>query len=207
MVALVLTRSAREAEDDSQRVVDFDPASTDDLLERDFELGSHDVLRRVYDRYGSLMYSYCCRSLSSEAAADATQEIFVAAWRNRHQFDAARAGLGAWLMGIARFKVVEQLRRLGRAPLVADPDGSEPPARARPSEIESIGDRMLLADALDQLAPRARSIVQLAFFEDMTHAEIAQRCGVPLGTVKSDLRRSLARLRMHLSNSSVVDRG
>lgn len=178
-----------------------DDAATpaDDVLDVAFARGEADVLRRAYDRYGSLVFSFCRRSLSPESAADAAQETFVAAWRSRERYDPSRGSLGGWLMGIAKFKVIEQLRREGRAPdavpdhVVAQHQGSSA------ADIESIADRMLLTDALDQLPTRARTMVELAFYDDLTHAEIAQRCEVPLGTVKSDLRRGMDRLRRHLT--------
>jgi RNA polymerase sigma-70 factor (ECF subfamily) len=175
-----------------------DPADIE--LERRFAAGDEHALRDVYGRYGTLVHSFCRRSVGTEAAADATQETFVTAWRRRDSFDPARGSLGGWLMGIARFKALDVLRKEGRA---APPAGAvaADPAHAvtqAPSEIDSLADRMLLAEALDQLPPRARTVVELAAYHDLTHTEIAERCGLPLGTVKSDLRRSLARLRHYI---------
>ncbi len=102
-------------------------------------------------------------------------------------------------MGIARFKVIEQFRRSGR-------DGGSlevPPGDVSETtdvNLERIADRMLLAEALDQLGPRVRTVIELAFLNDLTQAEIAERCSLPLGTVKSDLRRGVERLRRHLSS-------
>lgn len=186
----------------SAELADEAGSSADDVLDQAFADGAADVLRRAYDRYGSLVFSLCRRSLSPEAAADAAQETFVAAWRDRHRFDPERGSLGAWLMGIAKYKVIEQLRREGRFPeLIADRDLGQHRrvAGAEPLDVDAMADRMLLTDALDQLPARARTMVELAFYDDLTHAEIARRCDVPLGTVKSDLRRGVERLRRHLT--------
>jgi RNA polymerase sigma-70 factor (ECF subfamily) len=172
--------------------------SSDDWLDVAFASGEADALRRAYDRYGSLVFTFCQRRLSGAAAADATQETFVAAWRSRPRFEPGRGSLGGWLMGIARFKVIEQMRREGRAPDPTPDAELGRHARVDRLDVETMADRMLLTDALQQLPDRSRRVVELAFYDDLTHAEIAARCELPLGTVKSDLRRGIARLRHHL---------
>ena len=196
MVALLMSPPAPAA-DEVPRVPDPIYAS-DDRLDLAFASGEAEALRRAYDRYGSLVFTFCRRRLSAAAAADATQETFVAAWRSRPSFEPGRGGLGGWLMGIARFKVIEQRRRDGRAPSpIPDAELGRHPEVER-LDVETMADRMLLADALDQLPDRVRRVVELAFYDDLTHAQIAVRCHLPLGTVKSDLRRGMDRLRRHL---------
>lgn len=164
-----------------------------------FRRGDDAALRAAYDRWGALVYSFCRRTLVDPLAAeDAAQETFVAAWRSRERFDPERGSLPGWLMGIARYKALDNQRRLARAPR---PVGDQQVASADdavPGELDRLSDRLLLADALERLPERARVMIELAFFEDLTHAQIAERCGVPLGTVKSDIRRGLERLRRHL---------
>jgi len=175
------------------------PIDEADLAVR-FRAGADDALRTVYDLHGTLVHSFCRRTLGAEAA-DVTQEVFLEAWRNRHRYDPARGSLAGWLLGIARFRAIDALRAGGRRPdLVAEtPDA---PGAVGPDEdtVSRLAERMLVADALAQLPDRARLAVQLAFYEDLTHTEIAERCGVPLGTVKSDIRRGLERLRRHLES-------
>jgi RNA polymerase sigma factor (sigma-70 family) len=170
----------------------------DAALEDRFASGDDGALRAAFDRYGELVYSICRRSVPV-AAADLTQEVFIAAWRSRHTYDPAKGSLGAWLATIARNKVVDLLRSDRRRP-PTEPD-TDPAAVAtvgERSDVDALADRLLLADALSSLSPRARQVVQLAFYEDLTHEQIAARCDLPLGTVKSDLRRSLQRLGRHL---------
>jgi RNA polymerase sigma factor (sigma-70 family) len=172
-------------------------ARIEDDIEATFAAGGVDALQRVYDAYGRLVFSLCRRSLGNETAADVTQEVFVAAWQARHQFDRSRGSLAGWLMGIARNKVVDNLRAQSRRPVTTnDPTPVDAPVSAK--AVDDLADRLLLAEALAELPDRSKRVIELAFFEDLTHPEIAARCDLPLGTVKSDIRRGLARMRRHL---------
>ena len=162
-------------------------------LERAFATGPESLLRDAYDLFGSLVYSLCRRSVDDAAAADITQEVFIAAWKNRHRFDPARGGLAPWLTGIARNKVIDHFRARGREDRRVEQ--AKHAFIESPGELEDIALRMLLVDAIDTLPERAQTIISMAFFEDLTHVEISARTGIPLGTVKSDIRRSLERLR------------
>lgn len=175
-----------------------------DDVEQEFAAGNEESLRRAYDAHSSLIYNYCRRANPAQAA-DLTQEIFLAAWRAHDRFDPARAPLAAWLMGIAKNKVIDSYRRQGRRPQVVDSFDSatsRAPADVRSSaELDRMADRMLLAEAISGLPERAQMLVRMAFFEDLTHQEISERSGLPLGTVKSDIRRGLARLRRHMERA------
>jgi RNA polymerase sigma factor (sigma-70 family) len=162
-----------------------------------FSSGADDGLRAAWDAHGALVHGYCRRTLGAEAA-DVTQEVFLEAWRNRHRFDPTRGSLAGWLLGIARFRVLDALRAGGRRPLTVGETPEQPGDDA--DHVHRLAERMLVAEALEQLGPRARQAVELAFYDDLTHSEIAERCGVPLGTVKSDIRRGLERLRRHLES-------
>jgi RNA polymerase sigma-70 factor (ECF subfamily) len=174
------------------------PGTTlDETVADAFSAGDEAALRSLYDATSRLVYSFCRRSLGADLAADVTQEIYIAAWRSRHRYRPEQGSLTGWLMGIARFKTIDALRAAGRRPLTAD--GEEPEDRgSEESRISDVAQRMLVADALAQLPERARQMVELAFYDELTHAEIAERTGVPLGTVKSDIRRGLERLRSYL---------
>ncbi|MFT7473249.1 MAG: RNA polymerase sigma factor (sigma-70 family) [Verrucomicrobiales bacterium] len=168
-------------------------------LESSFATGDERVLRTVYDVYGTFVYSVCRRSVDEAAAADITQEVFIAAWRNRERYDTTRGGLGPWLAGITRNKVIDHFRALAREDRRVD-KVKNTPQTPQPSEqeLENLTLRMLLVEAIDELPDRARNVISMAFFDDLTHVEIAARTGIPLGTVKSDVRRSLDRLRHRL---------
>ncbi len=175
-----------------------------DDLERRFVEGDERALAQVYEDHGSLVYTYCRRQLGPETGRDVTQEVFTSAWRARHRFDPERGSIRAWLMGIAKNRVVDQYRMQSRRPQIAD--GIEVADREDNGsdriQVDRIGDRMILASALSELNDRARTVVELSFFHQLTHPEIAAQTGLPLGTVKSDIRRSLQKLKHHLEAQS-----
>lgn len=176
-------------------------AQLSDDVERAFVAGTDDALRRAYDAYGRLIFSLCRRNLDAELSADVTQEVFVAAWQARTRFDPARGSLAGWLVTIARNKVIDTIRAQARRPqAVRDPqlvEGADPAAL-----VDATADRLLLAEAMRELPERAQHVIRLAFFEDLSHPEIAARTELPLGTVKSDIRRGLDRMRRHLERGA-----
>ena len=178
---------ARDAEED-----DGDAA-----LARAWVEGADGATRLVWERYGTLVHTYCVRSLiDRDLAADCVQETFVSAWRSRDRFDPALGSLPGWLLGIARHRVHDAYRSQARTP---------PLARAGPDDVDhrqavdtdtaDLVERLLVADAMATLAPRPREVLDLAFYGGLSQREIAERLQLPLGTVKSDMRRALLRLR------------
>jgi RNA polymerase sigma-70 factor (ECF subfamily) len=168
-----------------------------DAVDAAFAEGGVGALEQAYEAYGSMVYTMCRRALGTDLAADATQEVFVSAWRARTQFDMRRGSLGGWLAGIAKHRIVDVLRAQQRQPVVDEIDLA---ATTGLSFVEEMLDRVLLADALERLPQSSKRLIELAFYEHLTHAEIAERCALPLGTVKSDIRRGLARLRRHMES-------
>jgi RNA polymerase sigma-70 factor (ECF subfamily) len=162
-----------------------------------FAAGGDEALRQAYALHGALIYSFCRRALGDEAAQDTTQEVFLAAWRARDRYDHTRGPLAGWLIGIAKNKVLDALRRR-QLHLIGDDEPDQPVLAA---DVDAIADRMVLAAAMEQLSPRAREALELAYVHDLTHEQISQRIAVPLGTVKSDIRRGLERLRRHLERT------
>jgi RNA polymerase sigma-70 factor (ECF subfamily) len=168
-------------------------------VERAFALGQDSALRLAYDAHGSLVYGICRRALNPEQADEVTQDVFVSAWRGREQFDPDKGNLAAWLVGITKRRIIDHLRSERRhADRRADETAHEP---ATEPAVERITDRMLVADALRILPERARNVIELAYLHELTHHEIAERTGLPLGTVKSDIRRGLDRIRDHLESN------
>jgi RNA polymerase sigma factor (sigma-70 family) len=173
--------------------------STDDevaLAER-FRAGDETVLRQVYDRYGGLVYRLGMACLSSHHdAEDVTQATFVAAWRGRGTYDPDRGTLAGWLLGIARRQVVDRVRALQRDHGIASAAARTVDTHFAEELVpERVVDRLVVLDELRQLSDEQRRVVELAFFDDLTHVQIAGVTGLPLGTVKSHLRRGLTRLR------------
>jgi RNA polymerase sigma factor (sigma-70 family) len=166
-----------------------------DAIARRWAAGDADAVRLAFEAWGGAIYTYCARRLPSDDAADATQEVFVSAWRSRTQFDPARGGLAQWLFGIARNTCVTFHRRRARVP---EPVAEVPAGGGRIAEEDGLPDRLLLIAALDQLPERQRRVLVASFMDGQTNAEVADRLALPLGTVKSDIRRGLLTLRAHL---------
>lgn len=171
--------------------------TSDEALARDWVSGTDAAMRRLWDRYGTLVNTFCLRAISDrDLAADCVQETFVSAWRSRDRFDPERGSLPSWLLGIARHRVHDAYRSRARTPQGRSGDtselGSDP---SEPDESAGLVERLLVADALQTLGDRPREVVELAFYSGLSQTEIAERLGLPLGTVKSDMRRALLRLR------------
>jgi len=167
-----------------------------------FAAGEESALAEAYSRWSPLVFTLALRSLGDRGdAEDVVQRVFVSAWTGRGSFDPQRAALGAWLVGISRKRIADahenrsRERRLTAALVAVAPmDEGEAPV--------DLEERVLVADELARLDPVPRRVMSLAFYDDLTHTEIAERTGLPLGTVKSHIRRSLDRLRSRLEVSS-----
>ncbi|MFC4553846.1 RNA polymerase sigma factor [Georgenia faecalis] len=172
----------------------------DEEIEAAFRAGRPEAVRAAYERWSPLVYTIALRSLGSAPdAEDVTQQVFVDAWRSRARFDPDRAPLQAWLVGITRHAVADAYGRRTREQQVADAVAAvraDPAPESNPARM--VVDRVVVADAIDALGDPQRQILSLAFFEDLTHVQIAERVGLPLGTVKSHIARSLRRLRTRL---------
>jgi RNA polymerase sigma factor (sigma-70 family) len=182
-------------------VTDARPDDALTTLAASFAAGDERALAEAYGRWSSLVYTLALRNLGDVSEAeDVTQRVFVSAWRGRAGFDQARS-LPAWLVGITRHKIADALAARSRdrtieAALMATAEVDE--GRHEPD----LEDRLLVAEELARLEPVPQQVMRLAFFEDLTHAQIAERLALPLGTVKSHIRRSLDRLRSRMEVNS-----
>ncbi|HET8657650.1 MAG TPA: sigma-70 family RNA polymerase sigma factor [Micromonosporaceae bacterium] len=168
----------------------------DDQLGDRFRSGEEAALREAYDHYARMVLHLARASLGNVAdAEDVTQATYVAAWLGRDTYDPDRGSLLAWLLGIARRKVVDRLREGGRQDRVAEAVRQILPADAAEPGPDRIVDRLVVADELGRLPGEQRRVIELAFYDDLTHQQIAAVTRLPLGTVKSHLRRGLAQLR------------
>ncbi len=152
-------------------------------------------LREVYDAHSSLVYSLCRRALGAEAAKDATQEVFVSAWRKREQFDPTKGALGAWLVGITKRRIIDQLRSEGRHADRRADEVEDDRSPSKEASTDRVVDRMFAAHLLSRLPDRTKEVIELVYVHDLTHQEVAQRTGLPIGTVKSDVRRGIKKIR------------
>jgi RNA polymerase sigma-70 factor (ECF subfamily) len=182
--------------------VEDDP---DAAVARAWVAGSEQAVRAAWDRYGTLVHTFCSRALADrDAAADCVQETFVSAWRSRDRFDPERGSLAGWLLGIARHRVHDSYRTQARVPQpqAAEESPGSPVARNGTDELL---ERLLVADALQVLGERPRRVLELAFYDGLSQSEVAERMNLPLGTVKSDVRRALNRLRGVLEGGATDD--
>ena len=160
--------------------------------------GDRAALRALYEATSAKLFAVCLRILSDrEEAEDVLQEVYVTVWRRADRFDAGRAGVMTWVSTIARNRAIDRLR--ARGPLayaqpVEDLEIADDQASAE-TLLEAAGEGRRLQACLSELDERTQRIIRTAFFEGITYEALAQRMGAPLGTVKSWIRRGLARLK------------
>lgn len=160
--------------------------------------GDRGALRQLYDCTSAKLFGVCLRILSDrEESEDVLQEVYVTIWRRADRFDAGRASVMTWVSTIARNRSIDRLRSRGMmayAEPIEDhdlPDGG-PSAEAL---LEAAGEEGRLHKCLSELDDRTENVIRTAFFGGVTYEALAQRLDTPLGTVKSWIRRGLARLK------------
>lgn len=159
--------------------------------------GERPALATLYARTSSKLYGICLRLLGSEQdAQDVLHDAYLTVWRNAARFDPAKASAITWLAVLTRNKAIDRLRQR-RGPTEQIEAAAELPDDG-PSAIDLIErdeDRNRLTNCLDQLDERARTLIRSAFFIGFSYPELADQQGVPLGTMKSWIRRGLTNLR------------
>lgn len=161
-----------------------------------FRAGEETALRLAFDRYAGMVLRVGMSKLGDfHQAEDLVQQVFVRAWRGRAGFDPARGTFGAWLLGITRRQIADHYAGLDRdrrvrvaAQSIIDPSGVDRPT-------DRVVDQVIVGDEINRLPEQQRTVLRLAFYGDLSHAEIAATTGLPLGTVKSHIRRALIHLR------------
>ena len=201
----------------------------DAIFVREVVAGSHDALAALYDRHGDAVFAAAMRLTSDRGMAEeVVQETFLALWDRAETFDPAIGSLAAWLHTIARNRTVDRLRAAGRRPnlvplSVASASGSGPGGEAdadslermlargaivaggapapSPERVVDLAElRAAIQAALVAMPEAERTVIVLAYGDDLSQSEIAERLGWPLGTVKTRTRRALHRLREALGH-------
>jgi RNA polymerase sigma-70 factor, ECF subfamily len=186
------------------------PEGSDEELLSALAAGDNSALGPLYRRYVPTVFKIAAQSLGRDAAEDVVQEVFASVWKNADTFDPARGPARPWIVQIARSRVLNELRRRGRKPESGDerdasalqelPDGTTAPDQAVWEEYR----RAAIQKAVGSLAPPQRQALSLAFFEDLTHEQVADTLKVPLGTTKTRIRSGIQQLRIALAAMAAV---
>lgn len=174
--------------------------------------GEPQGLETLYDRHGRAVYSLAMRITGRPAdAEDVTQEVFAQAWLKARSYDSARGAVAAWLLNMTRSRAIDRLRRNRTTPQGnADMSVFDAISSLEPSvELKTATQEQatLARTALARLPAEQRTAVELAYFEGLTHTEIAERLATPLGTVKTRIRTALRHLREALSARGIAAAG
>lgn len=171
------------------------PDAGDDMrLVARVRAGDQQALSELYDRYSNVVYAVSLRILQDTGAAeDILQDIFLQLWRRPDAFDSSRGSLGAWLAVIARHRSIDRLRQ--RRP----ESNIEDCVIASGTDLRDETERSLVIEkvrlVMNEMSPDQRTAMELAFFQGLTHTEIAEKTGEPLGTIKTRIRSGLQMLR------------
>ncbi|MFI9122840.1 sigma-70 family RNA polymerase sigma factor [Streptomyces bikiniensis] len=176
-------------------------ALSDAEIGRGLVQGDERCLVLAHHRWARLVHTLASRALGDpREAEDVTQQVFLAAWRGRAGYRPERGSVPAWLVGITRRKIADALTaRTRRLDLVAAAGAALPPSDGTGEGPEHVLDRIVVTRELARLPRVQRDVLALAFFGDLTQTQIADRTGLPLGTVKSHARRGLQRMRRSLA--------
>jgi RNA polymerase sigma-70 factor (ECF subfamily) len=170
------------------------PGTDDGSLVQRVRQGDQTAMAEIFDRYGRAVYSVALRILKDTGhAEDVMQDIFFQIWRNSDSFVQGRGSLGAWLVVVARNRSIDLLRRRKPVDFLDDVILASPGNLA--SEVEHNAMMEKVQKVLKDLPAEQQRSMELAFFEGLSHSEIAEKTGDPLGTVKTRIRLALITLR------------
>jgi len=191
MLRAMRNRPTKTADDLGDRLADARDA-------RRLADGDEEALRDLYRRYGAMVHGFCLRQLGDRGLAEeCTQDVFAVLWRRAGDYDPTRGRLSTWLFGIARNRVIDATRRRASRPPGSSHEAPDVASKAPGPELEI--ERVEVAERTARIMatlPEAQlEVVQMAYFEGLSQSEIAERTGLPLGTVKGRLRLAMNRMR------------
>lgn len=174
--------------------------------------GDQQAFSQLYDQSSALLYTMALRILGHrEEAAELLQEVYLEVWRKVARYDVGRGTPVAWLITLTRSRAIDRLRARGsRAQVSESLDGPSATqvADRTPGPFEAQADqelRKLVGDALNSLPPAQQQAIELAYYEGLTHMEIAARLNQPLGTVKTRIKLGMSKLRETLRHCGEQD--
>jgi RNA polymerase sigma-70 factor (ECF subfamily) len=164
-------------------------------------VGDHSAVRECIDRYGRLILAIAHRFLGRTSdAEDAVQDTFIELWKHAGRFDPRQGSELSFITTIARRRLIDGRRKAGRRPSAAPlPDTLPEPAERRECPFDLADEVVLARAALAELKDEQRSVILMAVNDGLTHGEIATQTGLPLGTVKTHIRRGLLTVRKRLT--------
>jgi RNA polymerase sigma-70 factor (ECF subfamily) len=178
-------------------------ASDAQLIERMRSDDTGEAVRALYRSYGGELFGFALNALGDRGTAEeVVQEVFTRAWRHAGAYDPARASVRTWLYQITRHAVIDARRRAAVRPALSLHDPEDADAAVGPT-IEQAMLGWQVATALDRLTPDHRQMIRMAHFQGLTMREIAERCDLPVGTVKSRTWYALRSLRLILEEMGI----
>ncbi|MFI7483873.1 RNA polymerase sigma factor [Kocuria sp. M1R5S2] len=170
-------------------------------LDTAFAAGDEQALSAAYRHCAGVVRGLAVRTLRDDSAADdVVQEVFIRAWKYRSGYHPERSSVPAWLIGIARNCIADAARTAGREADRRRAAAVHSDRGPRHEEADLLVDRLVVRSEIERMGPPRSTIMALAVYEELTHQQIAQHLDLPLGTVKSHLRRGLTNLRTRLGD-------
>ncbi len=164
--------------------------------------GEPDSVQLCLDRYGGLVWSVANRFCNNATdAEDAVQEVFTELWSKADRYDPDKASESTFITMIARRRMIDRLRKQGRVPDVAPLEDMPVAAEPEPAPLEVQEEVSRVNEAIDSLSPQQQTALRMAIYDNCTHSRIAEELDLPLGTVKTNIRRGLQRVRDMLKES------
>lgn len=177
---------------------DIAPDLADAELAAGLAGGSRDALAETYRRWSTLVHTIAFRSLGDrQDAEDVTQQVFVSAWNGRHSLRPDEGSLAAWLVGITKHRVADVRTQRYRAHRNLQAVATQSVTAPGPTDDEP-AERLLIVHELERMGDPRGTVLRMAFIEDRPQVEIARTLDLPIGTVKSHVRRGLRELRTRL---------
>ena len=168
-------------------------------LSRDLRRKRPDAVDRLYEEYGSSTFGFLVSLLGDRhTAEDVQQQVFLEAWQKAESFDPARGSLLNWLLMIARSRAIDHMRKRRPEPVDPSLDGHTTVDHRSDGEIDRLLEEWRVSHALARIPKEESHLLRMRFYEDLSQSEIANRTGIPLGTVKMRMVAGLGRLRSEL---------
>ena len=176
------------------------PAEEHARLIRAIAVGrDREAFAALFDHFAPRLKAWLMKAgATPQAAEDFAQDAMLTVWRKAELFDAGRAAASTWIFTIARNLRIDGLRRDGRQASAPEIELQPPPTPTPEAEVGARDEAAEVTALLNGLTEEQRTVLRLSFYQDRPHAEIAERLGLPLGTVKSRIRRALIDLRHRL---------